>query len=104
MKIGHFVVLCAGLIICTNALADGAALAKKSGCMTCHAVDKKLVCPAFKEIAAKYKGDTEAAARLAQKIRKGGAGSFGSLRMPATPASVSDEDIKTMVAWILSLG
>ncbi len=102
MRIGHFFVLCAALLASANALADGLALAKKSGCMACHAVDRKLVCPAFKEIAAKYKEDKEAAARLALKVRKGGSGSFGSLRMPPTPASVSDEDVKAMVAWILS--
>ncbi len=103
MRIGHFVVVCAGLLASANALADGLALAKKSGCMACHAVDRKLVCPAYKDVAAKYKGDKEAAARLVLKARNGGSGSFGSLRMPAAPASVSDEDIKTIVAWILSL-
>lgn len=103
MRIGHFVVVCAGLLISANALADGAALAKKSGCMACHAVDKRLVGPSFKEVAAKYKGDNESAAKLAKKVRGGGAGSFGSTPMLAAPASVSDDDIKTIVAWILSL-
>jgi cytochrome c len=103
MKVHHLFILSAGLFISANALADGAALAKQSGCMTCHAVDKKLVGPSFKEVAAKYKGDSEAAAKLAKKVRGGGAGSFGSTPMLATPAKVSDDDIKNIVAWILTL-
>lgn len=103
MKIRHLLILSAGLFVSANALADGAALAKKSGCMTCHAVANKVVGPAFKDIAAKYKGDSGAAAKLEQKVRNGGAGSFGSTPMLATPAKVSDADIKSIVDWILSL-
>lgn len=104
MKLHHTLILAAGLLISTNALAeDGAALAKKSGCMTCHAVNKKAVGPSFKQVAEKYKGDEGAAAKLATKVRKGGAGSFGSMPMLATPSKVSDDDIKAIVAWILSL-
>jgi len=91
------------LFVSANALADGEALARKSGCMTCHGVAKKAVGPAFKDVAAKYKGDSGAAAKLALKVRGGGAGSFGSTPMPANPKSVSDDDIKSIVAWILSL-
>ena len=79
------------------------ALARKSKCSSCHAVHKRMIGPAFKDIAAKYKGDKDAQARLESKVRKGGAGSFGYLPMPAAPQSVSDEDIKTMVQWVLSL-
>ncbi|HEY5993277.1 MAG TPA: c-type cytochrome [Gallionellaceae bacterium] len=103
MKIRHLLVLSAGLFISANAMADGAALAKQSGCMTCHAVDKKMVGPSFKAVAEKYKGDSEAAAKLAVKVRKGGKGSFGATEMLATPAKVSDDDIKNIVAWILTL-
>ncbi len=103
MKIPHVLMLSAGLLVSAPALADGAALARKSGCMACHAVGSKMVGPSFREIAAKYKGDKEAAAKLAQKVRSGGSGSFGSTPMLPAPASVSDEDIKTIVAWILSL-
>lgn len=102
MKIHHLLILSAGLFVSANALADGAALAKSSGCLTCHTVDKKLVGPAFKDVAAKYKGDAGAAAKLEMKVRKGGAGSFGSTQMLPTPAKVSDADIKTIVGWILS--
>lgn len=106
MKIRHLLILSAGLLVSANAMADadGAALAKKSGCMTCHTIERKSVGPAFKDVAKKYKEDNEAAAKLALKVRSGGAGSFGSTPMLATPkSSVSDEDIKTLVAWILSL-
>lgn len=105
MKFHHLVIiLSAGLFVSATALADdGAALAKKSGCMNCHAVDKKLVGPAFKDVAAKYKNDSEAPAKLALKVRGGGTGSFGSTPMLATPKSVSDDTIKTIVAWILTL-
>lgn len=79
------------------------ALARKSNCMSCHAVHKKMIGPAFKEVAAKYKGDKDAQAKLEGKVRKGGSGSFGSLPMPAASNDVSDEDIRTIVQWVLSL-
>lgn len=84
---------------------DGAAalaLAQKNACMTCHAVDKKLVGPAFKDVAAKYKGDKTAEAKLVEKVKKGGAGVWGAIPMPPHP-QVSDADIKTIVTWVLSL-
>jgi cytochrome c len=74
---------------------------KKSNCVTCHQAEKKTVGPGIKMIADKYKGDATAADKLAAKVRKGGTGNWGSMAMPATPAKVSDEDIKTMVAFIL---
>ena len=80
---------------------DGEALFKKNNCGACHAVAKKAVGPALVEIAAKYKGDKGAQARLEGKTRNGGAGSFGPMPMPATAKSVSDGDIRTMVTWIL---
>jgi cytochrome c len=77
-------------------------LAKSSGCMNCHAVDKKLVGPGFKDIAAKYKGDSGAAASLAGKVKNGTKGTWGPIPMPAN-ANVSDENVKALVTWILSL-
>ena len=75
----------------------------KSGCMACHAKDKKLVGPAFKDIAAKYKGQ-DAVAKLAEKVRKGGSGVFGPIPMsPNGPDKISDDDLKTAVAAILKL-
>lgn len=77
-------------------------LAKSSGCMNCHTVDKKLVGPAFKEVAAKYKDDAEAEAKLAEKVKKGSQGVWGPVPMPPN-SNVSDANIKTLVQWVLSL-
>jgi cytochrome c len=102
MKVQHVLMLTAGLMISNVALADdGAALMKKSNCVSCHQAEKKTVGPGIKMIADKYKGDATAADKLAAKVRKGGTGNWGSMAMPATPAKVSDADIKTMVAYIL---
>ena len=78
------------------------ALAQKSGCIACHNVDKKVIGPAYKDVAAKYKADKDAAAKLADKVKKGGSGVWGQIPMPPN-AQVSDADIKTLVAWVLSL-
>ena len=82
------------------ALADQA-LATSKNCMACHAVDKKIVGPAYKEVAAKYKGDKAAADKLATKIMKGGSGVWGAIPMPANP-QVNDAEAKKLAAWILS--
>lgn len=76
-------------------------LAKKSFCMACHAVDKKVVGPAYQEVAKKYAGDKTAEAKLTEKVKKGGSGVWGQVPMPPN-AAVKDEDIKTMVKWILA--
>jgi cytochrome c len=76
-------------------------LAKKSGCMACHAVDKKIVGPAYKEVAQKYKGDKDAEAKLFKKVKDGGMGVWGQVPMPPN-SHVKDEDIKTLVKWVLS--
>ena len=78
------------------------ALAQKSGCLACHSVDAKVVGPAYKDVAAKYKGkDMEA--KLVEKVKKGGSGVWGPIPMPANSPQVKDEDIKTIVQWVLSL-
>jgi cytochrome c len=77
-------------------------LAKKSGCTACHAVDKKIVGPAYKEVAAKYRNDKTAEAKLIDKVKKGGVGVWGQVPMPPN-GHVKDEDIKTLVKWVLSL-
>ncbi|APW42441.1 c-type cytochrome [Rhodoferax saidenbachensis] len=77
------------------------ALATSKNCMACHAVDKKLVGPAFKDVAAKYKTDKTAADRLAAKVIKGGSGAWGAVPMPANP-QVSEAESKKLVAWVLS--
>ena len=76
-------------------------LAKSSGCMNCHTVDKKLVGPGFRDIAAKYKDDSGAAASLAEKVKKGSKGTWGPIPMPPNVA-VSDANIKALVKWILT--
>ena len=82
--------------------ADPAAAAQKAGCMACHAMDKKLVGPAFKDVAAKYKGQADAVAKLTEKSRKGGKGVWGPVPMPPNPVSkISDADLKAAVEWIL---
>lgn len=103
MKVRHLLILSGSLLFTANALADdGAALLKKNNCVTCHQVAAKTVGPALKAIAAKYAGDAGAAAALEAKVRKGGAGNWGTMPMPPTPASASDADIKAMVASILA--
>jgi cytochrome c len=77
-------------------------LAKKNACTACHAVDKKIVGPAFKEVAAKYRNDKTAEAKLVDKVKKGGVGVWGQVPMPPN-SQVSDADVKTLVKWILSL-
>jgi cytochrome c len=87
--------------ISAPALADEA-LAKSKNCMACHAADKKLVGPAYKDVAKKYAGDAKAADMLATKIVKGGSGVWGAIPMPAN-TQVSDADAKKLAAWVLSL-
>ncbi|MBK6854742.1 MAG: c-type cytochrome [Burkholderiales bacterium] len=87
---------------CISPAFANADLATKKNCLACHAVDKKLVGPAYKEVAAKYKADAGAAAKLADKIQKGGVGVWGQIPMPANP-QVSPAEAKTLAAWVLSL-
>ena len=78
------------------------ALATAKNCMACHSVDKKIVGPAYKDVAAKYAGDKSAVDRLATKIQKGGAGVWGPVPMPAN-TQVNDAEAKKLAAWILTL-
>ena len=71
-----------------------------NGCMACHTLDKRLVGPAFREVAEKYKGSAGAPAQLAEKIRQGGAGAWGGIPMPPHP-QIADEDLKRVVGWVL---
>ncbi len=90
----------AGLAMALPAQANEA-LAKKHACMACHAIDKKLVGPSYKDIAAKYRGDKNAEGMLAEKVKKGGSGVWGQIPMPPN-AAVPEADIKTLVQWVLS--
>lgn len=82
--------------------AANEALAKKHNCMACHQVDKKVVGPAFKDVAAKYASDKQAEAKLVDKVKKGGSGVWGQVPMPPN-AAVPDADVRALVKWILSL-
>jgi len=82
--------------------ASAQAMMQKSGCAACHAIDKKVIGPAYQDVAAKYKGDASAAAKLTDKVKKGGVGVWGQIPMPPN-AQVSDADIKNLVEWILTL-
>jgi cytochrome c len=77
-------------------------LAKKNNCLVCHSVDKKVVGPAYKDVAAKYRNDKTAEAKLVDKVKKGGVGVWGQVPMPPN-STVSDADVKALVKWILSL-
>jgi cytochrome c len=96
-------VAAASLLLAGQANADDAAkaLAQKSGCLACHSVEQKVLGPAYKDVAAKYKGkDMEA--KLVAKVKAGGSGVWGPIPMPAHP-QVPEQDIKTIVRWVLSL-
>ncbi len=102
MKI-TYAVIAAGVLAAGAAQAqDGAALLKKYGCTACHANDKKVIGPAYVDVAAKYQGDAGAAAKLAAKVKAGGKGVWGQIPMPPN-ASVPDADMKAMIAHILAL-
>jgi cytochrome c len=101
--------LISALLLAAAGLGSSAALAsetiiKKARCVACHAVDKKLVGPAYKDVAAKYRGDTGAPARLAEKVRHGGSGVWGDIPMIPHPADkLSDDDLASAIKWILAL-
>ena len=92
--------LATGFAVSAPALAD-MALATTKNCMACHAVDKKLVGPSYKDIATKYAGQADAVDKLAGKVVKGGSGVWGPVPMPAN-AQINDADAKKLVAWILA--
>ena len=87
-------------LVATSAFADDALL-KKNNCIACHAADKKLVGPSYKAVADKYRGQSDAADKLAKKIRAGGAGVWGAIPMPPHP-QVSEADAKKMATYILN--
>ena len=90
-----------GAMFSAPVLADQA-LATAKNCMACHAADKKLVGPSYKEVAAKYGSDKGAVDKLAAKILKGGSGAWGAVPMPAN-AQVNDAEAKQLAAWVLTV-
>lgn len=102
MKRALFTLIAAStVLVAAPAFADQA-LATAKNCMACHAVDKKLVGPSYKDVSAKYAGQAGAADKLAQKIIKGGSGVWGPVPMPAN-AQVNEADAKKLAAWILTV-
>ena len=105
MKKLMMIAAAAGLLLAGRAHAADAekakALAQSKNCLACHAIDKKLVGPAYTEIAKKYKGNKDAEAMLIKKVINGGGGVWGTIPMPPNP--VKDDEAKLLVDWILSL-
>lgn len=103
-------IFCAGVAQVAVA-GDPAELAKASGCLVCHQIDKKVVGPAYKDVAAKYKGNKEAVGMLIERLKKGGSGTWGPIPMPSALApnpmvpnapKLTDADLKSLVDWVLS--
>lgn len=103
MKALMIAVAAAGSLMIAGQASADQALAQKSGCLACHSVDKKVLGPAYKDVAAKYKGQKDAEAKLIEKVKKGGSGVWGPIPMPANSPQVKDEDIKKLVQWILAM-
>lgn len=101
MRIKYLSALALALLIAPTAQASEE-LAKKYNCLACHTVDKKLIGPSYQEVAAKYKGQADAADKLAAKVKGGGVGVWGQVPMPPNP-TVPDADLKALVAWILGM-
>jgi cytochrome c len=93
--------LALGLLLSAGQAAADEATAKANGCMACHALDKKLVGPAYKSVANKYKGDATAADKLAHAVRAGNKGVWGPTPMPPQ-TKISDADLKKVLAWVLA--
>lgn len=96
-----FAVMALGLMAVGGPAFASADLAKQKNCLACHAIDKKLVGPSYKDVAAKYKADKNAQAVLAKKIREGGVGAWGQVPMPANP-QVSEPEAVTLAKWVLA--
>jgi cytochrome c len=101
MKSSLSLIFAASALIAGPAFAN-AELAQKKNCMACHAVDKKVLGPSYKDVAAKYAGQKDAVDKLSAKVIKGGAGVWGAVPMPANP-QVSDAEAKQLVQWIMTL-
>ncbi len=102
MKVNMWGLLALASAALSSASSANQELAANNACLACHAVDKKVVGPSFKEVAQKYAGDPAAEATLIEKVKKGGDGVWGSMPMPPNPG-IKEADIKTLVQWILSL-
>lgn len=105
LKLKHSLLAVLVLAGASSAQAFDAAAAKslaaKSACLACHAVDRKMVGPSYKDVAAKHKGDAGAIEKVAARIKSGGAGVYGPVPMPAQP-KLKDDELKLLAAWILA--
>lgn len=97
-----FIVAAAVALVAAMPARASADLAQKKNCMACHATDKKLIGPSYKDVAAKYAGQKDAADKLAEKIVKGGSGVWGAVPMPANP-QVTPAEAKQIAAWVLTV-
>ncbi|MGR8978758.1 MAG: c-type cytochrome [Gammaproteobacteria bacterium] len=104
----HFICISAAtlmVIFAGQALSDEA-LARKSGCLECHSIDKKVIGPAFRDVSARYKNNTRARAVLIEKVKNGGKGNWteitGGVPMPPHSPRLSDAEIQRLVDWVLS--
>lgn len=94
--------LCAAALLASTAARANPELARSKICLGCHAIDRKQVGPAFRDVAARYAGQKDAAARLADKIMHGGGGAWGAVPMPANP-KVTPEEARQLANWVLSI-
>lgn len=101
MKLSPVIVLAVASVAAAPAFANQE-LAQKKNCMACHAIDKKVVGPAYKDVAAKYAGQKDAVDKLSQKVMKGGSGVWGQVPMPPN-VQVNEAEAKQLVQWILTL-
>ncbi len=98
----HYLIVTAALLALSGTAAADMKLAQSKSCLSCHQIDKKIIGPAYKDVANKYKGDAGAEARLAEKIQKGGQGNWGTIPMPPN-VGVTPEEAATLAKWVLSL-
>lgn len=94
------ILISVSVLACAPAFASSK-LATQKACLACHAVDKKLVGPAYQEVAKKYAGQKDAVAVLAKAIKTGGSGKYGPVPMPPQ-AALSEADAKTLAVWVLA--
>lgn len=97
----HILAIVATSFLFASPVLANKELARSKQCLSCHAIDKTVVGPAYKDVAARYAGQKDAAARLTERIMKGGSGNWGSIPMPAN--SVTPSEAKTLAHWVLTL-
>lgn len=108
MKLGKILILGGTWLLAAasaNAAVDmakGTELAQKNNCLSCHGIDKKIIGPAYQDVAKKYRGDKDAMAKLVKKVKEGGTGVWGQIPMPPNAPKVSDADVATLVEWVLA--